>query len=291
MTIPSKYGGYHESDWQVYALRGVWRPDLSAKVLLLVEKQLPTRHPQTISFTFTVDGQEKKFYLKVYHRPSSGINQFKDFWRDSKAVRALKQGVALAERGFNSPIPIAAGEERRLRLLKRAFLLTLGIQGVPLQLYLYQHNKSLGAGAGLARKRVHLKGLAVEIRRLHQSGFVHGDLIPPNIFVRESGDGEIVFLFMDNDRTRHYPVWLPHRLWRRNLVQLNRFVLAGISLQDRMRFLRYYLWRKVWTEDDRRLMKWLEKRTRKRRRECDQVRTDVSFRELMRWDGELSGHV
>lgn len=290
MTIPSKYDGYQEGGWQIYGLRGVWKHDLWAKVLHLVEEQLPTRHPQTIPFSFTVDGQEKEFYLKLYHRPSSRIRRIKDLLRDSKAIRALKQGVALADRGFDAPIPIAAGEERRFRLLRRAFLVTLGIEGVPLHLYLHRHSGLLKAGAGLARKRKYLKALAVEIRRLHQSGFVHGDLIPSNIFVRENGAGEIAFFYMDNDRSRHYPVWVPHRLWRRNLVQLNRFVLAGISLQDRMRFLRYYLWRKVWTKDDRRLMRWLEKRTRKRRRECDQVRAEVSFRELMRWDGEFSRH-
>ncbi len=290
MAIPFKYDGYQEGRWQIYALREVWKHDLWAKLIHLVDEQLPTRHPQTIRFTFAVDGQDREFYLKVYHPPSSGMGQIKDLLRDSKAVRALKQGVALADRGFGSPIPIAAGEERRLRFLRRAFLVTLGSQGVPLPLYLERHRRSLEAGAGLARKREYLKALAVEVRRLHQSGFVHGDLIPSNVFVRESGAGEIVFMFMDNDRTRHYPAWLPHRLWRRNLVQLNRFVLPGISLQDRMRFLRYYLWRRVWTKDDRRLMKWLEKRTRKRRRECDKVRADVSFRKLMRWDGEFSRH-
>jgi len=91
---------------------------------------------------------------------------------------------------------------------------------------------------------------------------------------------------MDNDRTRRYPPWYPHLLWRRNLVQLNRFMLPGISLQDRMRFLRFYLARASWTRSDRRLVRWLEKKTRERLQEFGQDEPQASFRRLMRWGVE-----
>jgi hypothetical protein len=92
---------------------------------------------------------------------------------------------------------------------------------------------------------------------------------------------------MDNDRTRRYPGWIPQQLWRRNLVQLNRFPLPGITLQDRVRFLRYYLGSKLWGKKERRLLDWLEHKTRQRRQECDAVDANQSFRRLMRWPGEL----
>jgi len=92
------------------------------------------------------------------------------------------------------------------------------------------------------------------------------------------------FCFMDNDRTRRYPIWLPHRLWRRNLVQLNRLPLAGISLQDRLRFFHAYTGRNKLARRDRKLVHWLEQKTRQRRRECDAVDASGSFRRLMRWD-------
>jgi hypothetical protein len=92
------------------------------------------------------------------------------------------------------------------------------------------------------------------------------------------------FCFMDNDRTRRYPTWMPRRLWRRNLVQLNRVPLAGISLQDRVRFFHAYVSRSELGRQDLRLARWLEQKTRQRRRECDAVDTSVSFRRLMRWD-------
>jgi len=141
--------------------------------------------------------------------------------------------------------------------------------------------------AALRKKRKYLRELALEISRLHQCGFVHGDLVPSNILVRAE-QGEITFFYVDHDRTRRYPAWFPHLLWRRNLVQLNRFVLPGISLQDRMRFLRFYLGKSSWGESDRRLIRWLEEKTRKRRRECDRIAPQVSFRELMRWNGPFA---
>jgi hypothetical protein len=93
---------------------------------------------------------------------------------------------------------------------------------------------------------------------------------------------------MDNDRTRRYPKWMAQLFWWRNLVQLNRLRLPGITLQDRMRFLSHYLELKEWGKEERRLLSWLEHTTRKRRKECDAVDASGSFRQLMRWDGQLT---
>jgi hypothetical protein len=93
---------------------------------------------------------------------------------------------------------------------------------------------------------------------------------------------------MDNDRTHQYPKWFPQVFWRRNLVQLNRIPLPGITLQDRVRFLSHYLGLKEWGSKERRLLSWLERKTRQRRKECDSVDAKGSFRQLMRWHGELT---
>jgi hypothetical protein len=89
---------------------------------------------------------------------------------------------------------------------------------------------------------------------------------------------------MDNDRTRRYPRWLPQNLWKRNLVQLNRFPLPGISLHDRVRFLRFYCGRASRRPADDRLLHWLEIKTRRRRKECDGIGEPIDFRRLMRWE-------
>src|SRR5438094_8491510 len=93
---------------------------------------------------------------------------------------------------------------------------------------------------------------------------------------------------MDNDRTRRYPRWLPQSSWKRNLVQLNRFPLPGISLQDRMRFFHHYLGYRSLRLVDRRLLHWLEMKTRQRRKECDADDATVDFRKLMRWEGKTA---
>jgi hypothetical protein len=88
---------------------------------------------------------------------------------------------------------------------------------------------------------------------------------------------------MDNDRTRRYLPPTARPLCRRNLVQLNRLPLPGISLQDRMRFFHGYVNLSRLGRRERRLLAWLERRTRRRRYECDGVDVSGSFRRLMCW--------
>jgi hypothetical protein len=93
---------------------------------------------------------------------------------------------------------------------------------------------------------------------------------------------------MDHDRTRRYPKWLAQSLWQRNLVQLNRFPLPGITLQDRIRFFRAYSQRPDWSSAERERLSRLERKTRERRKECDAVDPTGSFRRLMSWKGDLT---
>lgn len=132
-------------------------------------------------------------------------------------------------------------------------------------------------------KRQAIAQLALLVRRFHALGFVHGDLIATNLFVVERQPDGWAFIFMDNDRTRRYLPWFTLQLRKRNLVQLNRMPLAHITLQDRMRFLHGYLGVSKLAERDRQLARWLEARTRKRRKECDGADPRQNFRRLMRW--------
>ena len=154
---------------------------------------------------------------------------------------------------------MAAGEERTLRFINKAFLLTLSVQGTLLPYFLQEHFSGRLVGVALKRERQYLKQLALEIRRMHQHEFIHRDLTPYNILVQARGE-RIIFFYLDNDRTRRYPSWFcfPHLFRKRNLVQLNRFFFPGVSLQDRMRFIRYYLGVSRWAERERQLIRWLE---------------------------------
>jgi hypothetical protein len=275
-----------DRDWSLWAIRSRWRKELWSAVLALIEEQPFSKHPQTFRFHAPDAAGGEVLFLKVFHG-ASGLGAFKDIFRESKARRSMRQGAALARFNFNVPITIAAGEKRHYRLLRKAFLLTIGMDGQPLPSFLGPQAPEVRT-MSLAEKRRDLAQLAIEVRRLHGLGFVHGDLVPTNIFVcRSTGEGSR-FFFLDNDRTRRYPRWIPQTLWRRNLVQLNRIPLPGITLQDRLRFLRTYLGSPGWTGRKRHLLLWLERKTRQRRQECDAVDPSGSFRQLMRWQGKLS---
>jgi hypothetical protein len=226
---------------------------------------------------------QQRLFLKLFYG-TSVFGSLKDFFRASKALRSLRSMERLNKAGFSAPIAIGAGEERRANVLRRSFVVTLAVDGRPLPLFLRDQLDARAGGSWLRRKRAILASLAQEIRALHDQGFVHGDLVPGNIFVVPSLDGTVRFVFMDNDRTRRYPNWLRRRLAKRNLVQLNRFPLAGISLQDRMRFFHAYVGHDKLLRRDRNLLRWLEQKTRKRRAECDAADPTGSFRRLMRWD-------
>jgi serine/threonine protein kinase len=281
MAAYTKYRKYREADWKLWILPEAWNQELWHTILRRIESLQSAKHPQTSEIR--LPNRNERLFLKVFHRFSS-FGTVKDFFRQSKAFRSFKAGEKLAEFGFNIPKPIAAGEQRKHRVLRRSFLLTVSVAGAPLPTFLRDLYSSGCANGHLLEKRGSLKRLALEIRRLHALGFIHGDLVPSNILVSKIPGEEVRFFFLDNDRTHRYPTWLPQSLWKRNLVQLNRFPLPGISLQDRMRFFHFYVGRRKCLGQDQNLVRWLEKRTRQRRKECDRVDVSGSFRELMRWD-------
>jgi hypothetical protein len=127
-----------------------------------------------------------------------------------------------------------------------------------------------------------LRALGAEVARLHQAGFVHGDLVPPNVRRTDAG-----FVFLDNDRTRRMPLAL---VARRNLVQLGRFVVPGVTVTDRARVLWAYAAGRGWSRRRRhRVAGWLLRKITARRCAIDGIAPEaaarVGFRALMRSGG------
>jgi hypothetical protein len=287
MAALSDYQPLSAGKWRLVVLADQWSGDLQNRVLELVGSRHWARHPQTVEARLAVGGRAKVFYLKIFHR-TQGISALKDLLRQSKAIRCWRKGIALSDSGFSAPFTIAVGEQRRCGLVQRAFVLTEGIDGRPIPDFLGRQGSGRADTRALARKWQGIRFFATLVRRFHQLGFVHGDMVASNILVTETARDGAKFYFMDNDRTRRFPRWLPQSLWRRNLVQLNRLPLPGISLQDRMRFLHAYLSAEEFSIADRKLARWLEWKTRQRRKECDGVDASVNFRKLMRWSPELT---
>lgn len=285
MAALADYRSYSADSWSIRALPDRWNDALQNQVLVVVRAQATARHPQTLPLTSEMDGVAKHYFLKIFHRRNVSAAA-KDQLRHSRAQCFWRQGIALGNTGFNVPLTIAVGCEGGWRVAKREFVLTEKIAGAPTPIFLQSNPKAAVVSPGL--KWESLKQLAQLIRRFHKLGFVHGDLVASNIFVEAEGFGRLKFYFIDNDRTRRYPSWLRQLFWKRNLIQLNRMPLAGISLQDRMRFLHAYLDEERLSPRSRQLAQWLEKRTRMRRKEVDGADPNMSFRKLMQWVPEVA---
>jgi hypothetical protein len=214
-----------------------------------------------------VQTEHGRVFVKSYPPPGA-----------SRARRAFDMGKALAAAGFAAPRTLLVGARDGGGLL-----VTADAGGDDL---LTAVGRLADGGPERRRaKRAMLRELGAEVARLHRAGFVHGDLVPPNLRWR---DGELVFL--DNDRTRRAPIPALARGARRNLVQLGRFVVPGVSLTDRARVLvAYATGRGLGRRQRHRLAVWIIRKVTARRCAIDHIRPEVAaragFRALMRSGG------
>jgi hypothetical protein len=231
--------------------------DIALEIVRLVDSPegRRSRHARTTAVDLAIG----RVFVKVYPAPAA-----------RRAWRAFRMGEALAQHGFAVPPVVLIAARGR-----QGILVTRVAPGVPLL-----EIASLPRG----RKWESLRRLGAAVATLHSAGFVHGDLVPSNVLA--SGDG---FVWLDNDRTRHgrVLVW-----WggRRNLVQLGRFVIAGISTTDRMRVFAAYTQRRGISGARRRtLARWIAQKTVARRARIDHLDPNAAahagFRQVMRSGG------
>ena len=217
-----------------------------------------SRHARTLA----IETPHGVCHVKSYPSPDGAL-----------ARRAFAMGRALAAAGFAAPVVLLVGRSGRAGLL-----VTADAGGEDLLVALARL-ASPGDDTGV-RKRDLLRRLGTEVARLHAAGFVHGDLVPPNLRCRDGG-----FVFLDNDRTR--------RAWpgaRRNLVQLGRFVVPGVTASDRARVLHAYASARGLDRRRRhRLGAWVMRKIMARRCAIDRIPAEtaarVGFRALMRSGG------
>lgn len=270
--------------WVFWLLKGAMDTSAVESLAVIVDSQPYSKHPQTLPFAWPPDTTTSQFFLKVFHR-RRGAAKIKDLLRETKARRFWRQGMALRASGFNVPLTVLFGERRGWGRPERSLVVTEKIDGQPAPVFLSALTYSRDNNAQVRMKRSALVELGQLVRRFHDLGFVHGDLLASNILVAGQIGVSLVFYLMDNDRTKHYPAWLTMTLRKRNLVQLNRMPLAHITLQDRMRFLRSYLNVDRFGKAQRNFAVWLERKTRQRRHDVDGADVTVSFRKLMAWQG------
>ncbi|MGH7895167.1 MAG: lipopolysaccharide kinase InaA family protein [Candidatus Binatia bacterium] len=203
-----------------------------------------------------------RYWVKAYPAPDG-----------HRAWRAARMMAALDGAGFAAPEVILVGTSRGAGLLA-----TRDVGGRGLL------EATAEGGTPRREKWRRLRSLGIALAALHRAGFVPGDLVPSNVHLR--GDQ---FVFLDHDRTRRSRVLV---WWhgRRNLVQLGRFVVAGIGITDRARVLRAYAdGRGLPRRARRRLARWVVAKTMERRCAIDRIPPDVArragFTALMRSGG------
>ncbi len=215
-----------------------------------------SRHALTYLTQITAaDGKAAEVYVKVY-KPARGPALLKDALRGGRAANVLRMTAALNRAGFATPTLLLSGVHPPS---KRTMVASARADGVALPDLIAQMR-----GAGSARKRLLLRSLGTEVGRLHRAGFIHGDLTPYNVFVMQSEP--LRFIFLDHDRTRRAFRVGRHYRQLRNLVQLGRFDLAGISKTDRLRVFRAYAAAMGWarTRPRARLLAWMLARRKRR---------------------------
>jgi hypothetical protein len=243
-----------------------------------------SKHADTYRWT----RPEGDVYVKVYRRYRHWT-AFKDWFRPSKAENVRVVSATLTAAGFVVPQVLAVGDERGGWGARRSWCATAALVGEPVG------DRLAALAAHLERttlraKRGILEAVGREAARLHAAGVVAGDLVPANVWIVLDA-GEVRIAFLDHDRTRvdsGRPA--PWRRARRNLVQLNRIVLRGVSAADRLRVYRAYAAERGWTRAEARgRLGWIIAKTVARRRAergpGAPIASTVDFRTLMRADG------
>jgi len=202
-----------------------------------------SRHASTSAVTLEASGHACRAFLKVYPAPSLW-RALKQCLQGSMARRALKMAQELSARGFRVPAILGAGEMRRGGLLLGSFLLAEAVEGVELT-EVASRLASAPWSERAARKRRLARLIGSELGRLHRLGYVHGDLVATNILVKDGGSSAIWLI--DHDRSRGPVRFFRGYYQRRNLIQLNRIELVGVTNCDRWRTFCHYAAVRGWS--------------------------------------------
>ena len=202
-------------------------------------------------------------FFKSVERPGLWRNWLARF-RDSPVRKAWEFGHALLRRQIDTPRPILCIERGKSQP-RRSYLLTEAVpETTTATEFLARDWPGLSAEARGRWLHTHARRLAVQMRRLHDSGFDHRDLKFSNLLVSSDLDNPRIW-FLDLDGMR---AWrrIPEQRSIQNLARINVSAQAHSlgSKSDRVRFLKWYLgaqrahtwkswWRKIGESSSRKL--------------------------------------
>ena len=139
------------------------------------------------------DGQTKEFVVKEFR--IRGVTRWKSLVLPSKAKKAWQGSLAMVEKGFLTPYPVAYLERRTPLLLERCYFIS-------------EYVPDIEEVRGLFRTLPHeeltplLRDLARHLARCAAGGILHRDLSDGNVLVGKKTAEPFQFFLLDTNRIR-----------------------------------------------------------------------------------------
>jgi len=139
------------------------------------------------------DGRTTELVIKEFR--TLGVNKWKSLVLPSKAQKAWRGSLALVEKGFLTPLPVAYLERRASFFLEQSY-------------FIAEYVPNMEEIRGLFRELPHeeltplLRDLANYLARCVESGILHHDLSDGNVLVERKGGEQFRFFLLDTNRIR-----------------------------------------------------------------------------------------
>jgi serine/threonine protein kinase len=171
--------------------------------------------------------EKEKADVVIKEFRTRGVNRLKSLFVRGKALKSWQGGMALAEKGIDTPPPVAYLEKRRGLFLGRSFFLTERVYGMEEIRFLFRSLPSPELDELLTSLSQHLF-------LCHCRGILHRDLSNGNILVKKDESGIFRFFLLDTNRVR-----IKNRIGR--LRGLKNLIRLGVPSEHQRYFLEQYL--------------------------------------------------
>jgi len=170
-----------------------------------------------------------------------GGAQWRDFFRTAGPLRAFRNALALERAGIATPRVLAAGIARSFHVPKAGYLLVEEIVPAVTLATLVRQPGPIPVAT--------IRRVAGMIARMHQQGFIHGDLTINNVLL----DGQSQPWFIDLERGRRCPGPVN---WRQAVEDFHRFArhvgkFGAPARFAALRLLKHYCAARGWAGRER----------------------------------------
>jgi len=186
-----------------------------------------------------LEAYRKRYWYPGWKSPMKGLLR-NTFFGSSRAAKEFCNLEVLNRLGCSLVRPIALGEDRTVRFLRRALILTESMRNtIALDRFLADPRETR---CPVQRRRRLAAALGNWVRTLHDRGFCDRDFFARNILVHFAEGERFAFSKIDSGAASFGKAQPGSgRLFYRDLADLDRDVRRTVSRSDRLRFLLAYL--------------------------------------------------